>query len=72
MDAGLDPDITVAIRLKPSNDEPLDFYLLPRLDFASCRLRLADHNRFELEGYRFDSLDYLVRMGAQIHLRKVA
>ncbi len=72
MDAGLDPDITVAIRLKPSNDEPLDFYLLPRLDFASCRLRLAVHNRFELEGYRFDSLDYLVRMGAQIHLRKVA
>ena len=72
MDTGLNPDITVAIRLDRANEQPLDYYLLPRLDFAQGRLRLADHNRFELEGYRFDTLDFLHQMGAQIHLRKVA
>jgi len=62
----------VAIRLNSSNEEPLDYYLLPRLDFACGRLRLADQNRFEIEGYRFETLDYLHQMGAQIQLRKVA
>ena len=72
LDAGLNPDVTVAIRLNSSNEEPLDYYLLPRLDFARGRLRLADQNRFEIEGYRFETLDYLHQMGAQIQLRKVA
>ncbi|MDO9433977.1 recombinase family protein [Hydrogenophaga sp.] len=72
MDTGLDPDVTVAVRLDPFNERPLDYYLLPRLDFSDKRLRFAQQNGFELDGYRFDSLDYLYRMGAQTHLRKVA
>ncbi len=72
LDTGLDPDVTVAIRLDSSNERPLDYYLLPRLDFSDRRLRFGEQNGFELDGYRFDSLDYLYQMGAQIHLRKVA
>ncbi|MGC4395652.1 recombinase family protein [Hydrogenophaga crocea] len=72
LDTGLDPDITVAVRLNSTNEQPLDYYLLPRLDFSGHKLRFADQNRFELEGYRFDNLDYLWQMGAQIHLRKLA
>ena len=58
-DAGLLPDITVAVRLDTANQGPLDYYLLPRLDFGLPRISLADHNRFELETYRFGNLDYL-------------
>lgn len=72
LDTGLDPDVTVAIRLDSTNEQPLDYYLLPRLDFTGQRVRFADRNRFELEGYRFENLDYLWQMGAQMHLRKLA
>lgn len=72
LDSSLDPDVTVAIRLNAANEEPLDYYLLPRLDFSGARVRFGEHNRFELEGYRFDNLDYLCQMGAQTNLRRVA
>ena len=58
--------------LDSTNEQPLDYYLLPRLDFTGQRVRFADRNRFELEGYRFENLDYLWQMGAQMHLRKLA
>nr|WP_281170371.1 recombinase family protein [Pleomorphomonas koreensis] len=34
LDAGLAPDITVAIRMDRGNISPLDYYLLPRLDMT--------------------------------------
>ncbi|WP_035996186.1 recombinase family protein [Paraburkholderia caribensis] len=71
-DTGLLPDITVAVRLNHTNDAPLDYYLLPRLDFAQTGIRLADHNAIEFESYRFDTLDYLYRMGERVRLRRAA
>jgi hypothetical protein len=58
-DTSLAPDITVAVRLDQPNHAPLDYYLLPRLDFGLPRISLAEHNGIEFESYRFDSLDYL-------------
>lgn len=72
LDTGLDPDITVAVRLDASNEQPMDYYLLPRIDLMSKRLRFSTHNRLEIDSYRFDSLEYLHQMGAQINVRKVA
>jgi DNA invertase Pin-like site-specific DNA recombinase len=71
-DTGLLPDITVAVRLNETNEDPLDYYLLPRLDFARPGIRLADHNPIEIESYRFDTLDYLYRMGERARLRRAA
>lgn len=71
-DTSLAPDITVAIRLTPDNQTEQDYYLLPRLDFGLPRISLADHNRFEFESYRFDSLDYLHHMAERSRLRRVA
>lgn len=71
-DAGLMPDITVAVRLDEDNREPLDYYLLPRLDFAQPRLNLADRNAIEFESYRFDTLDYLYGMAERTRLRRAA
>ena len=72
LDTGLNPDISVVVRLCPGNEEALDYYLLPRLDFGTSGIRLAEQNAMELESYRFDTLDYFYGMGAQTKLRRVA
>ena len=71
-DTGLAPDVTIAIRLSPGNERALDYYLLPRLDFATTRLSLADQNAIEVESFRFDSLDYFYGMAARMRLRRAA
>ena len=71
-DTSLAPDITVAVRLDQENKVPLDYYLLPRLDFGQPRLSLADANPVEFESYRFDTLDYLYGMAERARLRRVA
>lgn len=71
-DTSLAPDITVAVRLDPSNQAALDYYLLPRLDFGQPGIQLADHNRSEFESYRFDGLDYLYGMARRVRIRRAA
>lgn len=71
-DTSLLPDITVAVRLDASNQVPLDYYLLPRLDFGHTRLSLADQNAVEFDSYRFDTLDYLYGMAERTRLRRAA
>ncbi len=71
-DTSLVPDITVAVRLDQPNQAPLDYYLLPHLDFGSPRISLAEHNGIEFESYRFDSLDYLHRMAERTRVRRAA
>ena len=71
-DTSLAPDITVAVRLDETNQAPLDYYLLPRLDFGQARVSLADHNGIEYESYRFDNLDYLYGMAARSRIRRAA
>ncbi len=71
-DASLLPDVTVAVRLNQTNQGPLDYYLLPHLDFWQPRLNLADQNPIELESYRFDTLDYLYGMAERSRIRRAA
>lgn len=71
-DTSLVPDITVAVRLDDTNQVPLDYYLLPRLDFGQQGINLFDHNGLEFESYRFDNLDYLYGMAERARIRRVA
>ena len=71
-DTGLWPDITVAIRMNQPNREPLDYYLLPRIDMTAPRLRLAEDNGVSLDAYRFDSLEWFFGLAARIELVEVA
>ena len=71
-DAGLAPDLTVAVRLDPENRAALDYYLLPRIDLGQPRINLGERNAVEIENYRFDSLDYLYGMAARLRLKRVA
>jgi hypothetical protein len=71
-DTGLNPDITVAVRMDAGNGEPLDFYLFPRIERASEQVRLAEENGLSLDAYRFDTLDLLCDLAAPVRVREAA
>ena len=71
-DTSLAPDITIAVRLDQANQRPLDYYLLPYLDFGSSRVSLAEHNGVEFESYRFDDLHYLYGMAERARIKRAA
>jgi DNA invertase Pin-like site-specific DNA recombinase len=71
-DAGLWPDITVAVRMNVLNREALDYYLLPRIDMVAPRLRLAEDNGVSLDAYRFESLESFFSLAARAELLEVA
>jgi DNA invertase Pin-like site-specific DNA recombinase len=71
-DTGLAPDVTVAVRLDRSNEQPLDYYILPSIDMNASRIRMAEDNAFSLDAYRFDSLNFLYSMAAQTPFREAA
>jgi DNA invertase Pin-like site-specific DNA recombinase len=72
LDSGLLPDLTLAVRMDVLNKQPLDYYLLPRIDMSLPRLRLGQDNGVSLDSYRFDTLDALYELTARIHLLEVA
>lgn len=71
-DAGLNPDITVAARMDPSNKAVLDYYLLPRIDFQAATLRIADDNGIFLDAYRFETLESLSHLSQRTYLQEAA
>lgn len=72
LDTILNPDITVAVRMNETNDDALDYYLLPRIDISAPRLRLAEFNGLYFDAYRFDTLDYLFSMAKRTAIEEVA
>lgn len=72
LDSSLAPDISVAARLNQTNQELLDYFLLPRIDFGPSRINLAEQNPVEFESYHFGSLDYLYGMAARSRLKVAA
>ena len=72
VNAGLRPDITVAVRMNVSNSTPLDYYLLPGLDRVFEELTLNEDNPVDLETFRFDNLEFVFGMARRIHLEAAA
>ena len=72
LDAGLKPDITIALRMNAENREPFDYYLLPSLEMTFERLRLAEDNGIILDIYRFDSLDFFFGMAQRTRIPEEA
>ena len=71
-DAGLNPDISVVVRMDQPNTAAFDYYLLPKIDMIKSRLRLAQDNGVAFDAYRADSLDAFFDLTARIHVLKVA
>ena len=62
LDAGLGPDITLAVRMAPGNREILDYYLLPHVDLRAARLRMGQDNGLDLDCFRFNDLSFFFGM----------
>jgi hypothetical protein len=71
-DTGLVPDITIAVRMDRSNEQPQDYYIFPSIDLNTNRLRLAEDNALSLDAYRFNSLDFFYSMAARSTFREAA
>ena len=72
LDSVLNPDLTVAIRMDRSNERPLDYYLLPRLDMHEAVLRLCEFNGLSLDAYRFDDLSRFYAMAERKPIMEAA
>jgi DNA invertase Pin-like site-specific DNA recombinase len=70
LDAGLVPDLNIVVRMTNNNETPLDYYLLPSIDLAVFRLRLAESNPLDIDAYRFDSLDILLRLVERVRIKE--
>ena len=62
----------MAIRLDPDTQGPMDYYLLPRLDFGQPKIQLAEQNAIEFDSYRFETLNYLYGMAGRTRIRRAA
>jgi DNA invertase Pin-like site-specific DNA recombinase len=72
VDASLEPDITVAVRMTENNVDALDYYLLPRIDLVFVKLTLSEDNPANLDTYRFNTLDFLFGMAKRIKIMEAA
>ncbi len=71
-DTSLAPDITIVVRMDSANRAPLDYYLFPRIDMLSEKLKLGEDNVLGLDAYRFDGLDLLYDISTPIRLGEAA
>jgi hypothetical protein len=69
-DSGLHPDITVAVRMDTRNEVIQDYYILPALEFSDEQIKLSEDNVGFLDGFRTDTLDYLLDLSVNISLDK--
>ena len=71
-DTSLMPDITVVVRMDSANRAPFDYYLFPRIDRLSKKLRLSEDNDLGLDAYRFDDPELLYDIAAPVSLPEAA
>lgn len=71
-DTGLRPDLTIAVRMDETNQEILDYYLLPALDLAEPKLRLATDNHVLFDAYRFNDLEFFFQLAERIAVEETA
>lgn len=69
LDERIAPDITILVRMNPSNESASDYYLFPLMDLTEPKLLLCETNGAYLDTFQFDNLDYFTRLAARRKLR---
>ena len=69
--SGLNPDLTLAIRLDADNACELDYYLIPRMDLPHQEIRLYNRNSTDFECFRFDDLNFFYGMSQRERLKRL-
>jgi len=67
----LNPDVTIAARLTPNNEDILDYYIFPKIETLTARLRLGGENGIRLDSYRFDNLDFFLGMARRARIEEI-
>lgn len=65
-------DITIVVRMDPTNDMPSDYYLIPRLDIEWSKLALYEYNGARIDTYRFDTLGFFREMASCVSVEGAA
>ena len=55
-------DVAIVVRMDTENRQPLDYYLLPRIDTTAKHLMLRERNGIYLDAYRFSTLEFFFGM----------
>jgi hypothetical protein len=71
LENALDPDITIAARLTPNNENILDYYIFPKIETLTAQLRLRGENGIRLDSYRFDNLDFFLSMARRMRIEEI-
>jgi DNA invertase Pin-like site-specific DNA recombinase len=71
LDAGVKPDVTIAVRMDATNERIRDYYVLPGIDVTCDNLRIAETNGVYLDTYRFDTLEHFLFMAERVKLEEV-
>jgi len=56
LNRSLNSEISIIARMNSLNIEPVDYYILPSIDFFENELKLKDNNSLLFEMYRFDDI----------------
>jgi DNA invertase Pin-like site-specific DNA recombinase len=65
-------DVSVVVRMDAANRSPVDFFLLPRIAAIESKLRLAETNRTDIDGFQFENLNFLVTMADRVDAEEAA
>lgn len=68
LDTGLNPDLTIAVRLDQEAEQIIDYYLLPMKGMTHNKLKLAESNPAEFDIYHYKNLDRFFSMAERILL----
>ena len=71
-DESLNPDIIIAARLQPGNEDILDYYLMPRTDILREHLNLKPHNGLIWDVYRFQNLNFFMELARRVRIVEAA
>ncbi len=71
-DTSLQSDVTVAVRMDWNNRSVLDYYIFPRIDITTQKLRLSEDNGIALDAYRFETLAEFFSFIAPVAIWEVA
>ena len=63
VDVRSEADVVIVVRMDPTNEQPSDYYLLPRMGIDLASLRLWQHNGARIDTYRFDTLSFFTEHG---------
>ena len=61
-------DIVIVVRMDPQNEQPSDYYFLPRMGVHLGRLRLRQFNGARIDTYRFDTLSFFTKMATLLRV----